>query len=369
MVGATRSVSDASLNPPVVAITEDVSAGDHCIMQYGNNDAYGPVVNFKFYLRAGTRQYLSVCALLQSSGAVINVNTVSWAISNYYLSGCTLNAITLSDLGNGDRLLDVTLTYTAPDINLCIIGGAPDATAAYRPAYTGNGSTLLIRRVDLATLLGAGTVTVAATTGTTLTGTTQHTPAGNAAVIRYICRNTVTTAHNPLTATFQGQPVVFPAGSQASNISAISKAFVGIGYVTGLTPGTPGSLAVTSNRTMGQLVARVDDAPGLTAAKIGAAASTSSVTSSASPAISGTMTAAGSIVLAVAGAINGGADPFSLSGGWTEQAEGQSGTAATDAAAVFGMKAGGAAATVETMTATGAIATTAWGGAILELKT
>jgi hypothetical protein len=302
------------------------------------------------------------------------VDTVNWTITDQTtVGGATIFSASLSDLGGGDHLLDTVSLFPAAGNNGTAIQGSPAATGiSWGLNYTGDGSTILVRRADLETVsLGAGTVTNSgATTGTTLTGTTTHTPASGVTTcaIRYICRNTVTTAHNPMTATFGGQTVVFPSGSQASNISAASKAHVGIGYVTGLTPGTPGSLAITSNRVMGQMVARIDDVPGLTTGLVGAAAASSGITSSATISVGATMTAANSLVLAIAGAINGGADPFSLSAGWTEQAEGQSGTAATDAAAVFGTKTGGANGIVETMIATGALATTAWGGAILELK-
>jgi hypothetical protein len=377
--GVTRTVNNTT-NPPTVTLTESTANAAHGINDLALQGSLGPILNAKIYLRAGTRRYVGISINADAGGHGGNfvIDTQTWTIAAQAASGAGANIISasLTDAGNGDWLFETTINCVNAGVSYSALYGQIDTVPVYKPSYLGDGSTLVLRRLDLVTAaapapaLGAGTVTVAATTGTTLTGTTQHTPAAGvtACVIRYVCRNTVTTSHNPITATFQGKAVVFPAGSQASNISAASKCFVGIGYVLGVTPSTAGSLAITCNRSLGQLVARIDDLPNLAAGNIGAAAATSSVTSSASPAISATMQAAGSIVLAVAGAINGSADPFSLSAGWTEQAEGQSGTAATDAAVVFGTKTGGAVSTVETMTATGAIATTAWGGAILEIK-
>ena len=375
-----RSVGGAELNPPLVTLTEDTANITHGAYQPGA-PSIGPYIRTKIYFQAGSRRYVNFSPSVNGGAEYVSVcvDTVNWVITgNTAGGGASLVSATLEDVGNGDWLLTIFCsTPSSASASWSVIAGGTTGTAARAPAYVGDGvSTMVIRRWDFDAppmpppTLGAGTVTVAATTGTTLTGTTQHTPAAGvtSAVIRYICRNTVTTSHNPIAATFQGKTVVFPSGSQASNISTASKAHVGVGYVTGLT-NTAGSLVITSNRSMGGLVARIDDVSYLDASRIGAAAAISSVTSSASPAISGTMQAAGSLVLAMAGAVNGGADPFSLSPGWTEQAEGQSGTAATDVVAVFGTKTGGAAATVETMTATGALATTAWGGVMLEVKT
>ena len=376
ITGLTRTEAGSD-NPVQVTLTENTASSEH-VTYWNNGPTIGPVIRGRLYLRAGTRRYVQFLPNASTTWTGITIDTQTWTITNQAsnLAGVVLSA-TLTDLGGGDYLAEVIGDCGVTGGNFTAIHGSlVSNNTIWNMTYLGTGATFIVRRVDVENVtvvpvLGAGTVTVAATTGTTLTGTTTHTPAAGvtSAVVRYICRNTVTTSHNPLTATFQSKAVVFPSGSQASNISAASKAFVGVGYVTGLTPGTPGSLAVTSNRTMGQLVARIDDVAMLTAPAIGAAGAVSSVTSSASPAVSATMQAAGSIVLAVVGAVNGGADPFSLSAGWTEQAEEQSGTAATDVAAVFGTKIGGTASTVETMTGTGALATTAWGGAILELKT
>jgi hypothetical protein len=374
LLGATRTVGDASLNPPLVTFTEDTGTSAHLASPAGVGGNHGPTVNFKFYLRAGSRRYLMVCPLILSSGAVINIDTQTWTISGHTMFTAVLNSMTLTNVGGLDWLLDVTMTFETVNLNYTEFAGAPNATPAYRPSYLGDGSTFLIRRADITTVvlplsLGAGTVTKAATTGTSLTGDVAHTPQSNAVVVRYLCRNTVTQTYVAPTATFQGKPVVFPAGSQAMINGTVSRAFVGVGYVIGVTPTTAGSLVVTNARALGQLVARVDDVLGLAAGNVGAAfADSYGGTTKTSHPIAATMQAAGSLVLAAVGAVNGSADPFSLSAGWTEQAEHQSGTAATDLAAVFGTKTGGAASTVETMTATGAATTVAWGGAILELK-
>lgn len=375
MSGLTRAEGGAELNPPLVTMTETVGAGVHYAYIDGAFNS-GPIIRTRAYLRAGTRRYISVVPGLNALYVVFVIDTQTWTITQQTAvgAGVTITSASLTDLSNGDYLFDATTVHSnVNSSNVSMFQGAATATGIdWGTSYTGNGSTILVRRFDSDTLpltLGAGTVTAAATTGTTLTGTTTHTPAGNACVIRYICRNTVTQTYAAPTATFGGQPVVFPTGSRAMINGTINRAFVGIGYVMGLTPGVAGSLAVTSDRALGQLVARVDDVAGLTAAKIGAAfADSYGGTTKTSHPIAATMTAPGSRVLAVVGAVNGSADPFSLSGTWTEQAEGQSGTAATDLAAVFGTKTGGAAATVETMTATGSATTVAWGGAILELK-
>jgi hypothetical protein len=151
-IAVTRTVGPATLNPPIVTLTEDNTTSDHGVSMYGNTTVYGPKANFKFYLRAGTRRYLSICALLSSPGAIINIDTVSWTIANSFPASATIDSMTLTNLGNGDYLLDVTVTCPAAAASLSFVSGAPDDVAAYRPSYTGNGSTILVRRVDVSTV-------------------------------------------------------------------------------------------------------------------------------------------------------------------------------------------------------------------------
>jgi hypothetical protein len=218
--------------------------------------------------------------------------------------------------------------------------------------------------------LGAGTPMKNTGAVNPISGDVQHTPAGTACIVRYVSRSNSTATFGATTATFQGQPVVFPSGSQAGTGTATNRSFAGIGYVVGLTPGVAGTLTLSPTNTMGDLVARVDDVANFSSANIGAVnADVYNGAVKNNHGIAVTTQGAASLLLGAVGGTSGALDPFTPPGGWTEQSEDVTGTSTTsDVAAAFMTKIGGAASTVETVSTTGSATAANWGAALLELK-
>ena len=377
--GVTRTVGGSELNPPLVTVTEASTTAEH--NHYKNNiGSIGPTIRTRYYIRAGTRRYVVLSPCTTTHWVAVVLDTQTWTFTGSEGrngAGACIHSISVTDLGGGDKLVEIICTLgSAASGEWTAIHGAPAASGgeAWSYSYLGNGSTILIRRIDVDTVtvnpvLGAGTTTKAATTGTLLTGATQHTPAGRACVVRYICRTTVTQTYTTPTATFQGRPVTFPTNSQATGGGAVDRNLVGIGFVCDLTPGVAGSFLLSSNRSMGQMVARVDDVANLSDFKIGTAnSSTYGSTAKNNHSVAAVVAAANSLMLGVVGGTSGSIDPLTQAGDWSEQSEDVTGTAATDVAATFMTKTGGAAASTQTAAATGATTTGNWGAAILEVK-
>jgi hypothetical protein len=378
--GVTRTEGGSELNPPLVTLTENTATSGHGI-QRNAVGSIGPTVRTRAYVRAGTRRYIVIAPSTASSAVMMTIDTQTWTVTEAAVQAAAyLLSVAITDLGNGDRLVEVISRHGSAEADWSAFHGAPAATGgtAWTLSYLGDGiSTILIRRIDVETttvspVLGSGTPTKVSATGVSLTGATQHTPAGRSCVIRYVCQTTVTQAYNALTATFQGKAVVFPSGSQAHPSGVIGRCFVGVGYVTGLTPGLAGSLVITSNRNLAQLVARVDDVANLSPYIVGAAVANSYNGAAISSHSAGVASqAAGSLWLGVGGAGSGAVDPLNVGGTWTEQSEDQTGTSATaDVAASFATKTGGTLGATETMAVNSAAATTAanWAVAAVEFK-
>jgi hypothetical protein len=146
--GLTRAES-GTLNPPLVTYTETIGAGNHWTYNNGGT-ALGPNVRTRFYLRAGTRRYVVIVPTVSTRWVAVTVDTVGWTLTHQATSSATINSATLSDLGNGDRLVDINSSHGLTEFNRSSFHGSlASNTSNQILSYTGDGSTIIIRRLDV----------------------------------------------------------------------------------------------------------------------------------------------------------------------------------------------------------------------------
>jgi hypothetical protein len=157
ITGLTRTVGGAELNPPLVTLTENTSNSEHRIYWNTSGGTMGPNFRARYYFRAGTRRYVQFINSLGGgviyAGVSVDTQATPMVIVNSGTAGAaTLTSSTLTDLGNGDWLLELIHNQSAT-YNFCAVHGALTAGApTFNGPYLGTGFTILLRRVDFATV-------------------------------------------------------------------------------------------------------------------------------------------------------------------------------------------------------------------------